>query len=52
MWLVAVKSMVGGGGKKRVAKQTLFVVCLKQRKVAVFGEHDCQTNIVCYPYKL
>jgi len=34
---VAVMSMVGGGGKKRVA---------------MFGEHDCQTNIVCYPSQI
>jgi len=26
-----------GGGKKRVA---------------MFGEHDCQTNIVCYPSQI
>jgi len=29
--------MVGGSGKKRVA---------------VFGEDDCQTNIVCYPLQI
>ena len=30
--VVIVTSMVGGGGKKRVA---------------MFGKYDCQTNIIC-----
>jgi len=40
VWLVAVTSMVGGGGKKRW--------WWWKKRVVVFGEHDCQTNIVCY----
>jgi len=32
--------------------QAMFFVHHKQIKVAMFGGHDCQTNIVCYPSQI